>query len=252
MNCSPDFSIITASKASVGTISLTIDSIAKQRGISVQHIVKDAFSDDGTIDLVKAANARVDLFVSHDRGIYDGMNQGFSHAKGRYIGFLNSDDFYPTPDILRWVRDAFDDDVGIVYGDISIVGGRGEEIRRYVTGAVHNRLRGRQIPHPAIFVRRELLAALGLPFDPSYRISADFKQQLILVDKMKVKCRYIPQVLAVMRVGGESTRNITSFWRGWNECARAYREVHGCSGWPYVALKVAMKLPQIRFRRKPA
>lgn len=248
----PDLSIITVSKDSIKTIALTIDSIISQEGLSIQHVVKDAFSSDGTIELVKAKNAPIDLIVSRDNGIYDGMNQGFAHAKGRYVGFLNSDDFYPTPNVLRRVLDAFDDEVGIVHGDISIVDGTGKEIRRYATGAVQGGLKGRQIPHPAIFVRRELLAALGRPFDPSYRISADFKQQLILVEKMKVKCRYVPEVLAVMRAGGESTRSIASFWRGWSECARAYREVFGGSGWPYVALKVARKLPQIRLRRRNA
>ena len=57
-------------------------------------------------------------------------------------------------------------------GDIDIVGRQGGLIRRWISGELESgRLEARQLPHPAFFVRRNVLAELGVPFDDSYRSS---------------------------------------------------------------------------------
>ena len=105
------------------------------------------------------------------------------------------------------------------------------------------------MPHPAFFVRRSTLDKLDIPFDPSYRISADIKQQLILIEKLGLKAEYLPRILVKMRIGGQSTRTLRNVVAGWVECARAYREVHERSGWLFVARKVSSKLSQVKFSR---
>jgi glycosyltransferase len=247
-------SVVTVSKDSARTIADTVRSVMHQSGVSVEHIIKDAGSTDSTLEIVKALNPGARVIVSQDRGIYDAMNQGFEATQGGIVGFLNSDDYYSNESTLSKVRAAFESsDVHIVYGDISIINGSGKEIRCWRAGPINKHgLSGRQLPHPAVFIRRSTLSGLNPPFDPSYRIAADFKQQLILIDKMGLRAVYIPQVLAVMRAGGESSRGLGAVWRGWVECARAHKEVGNRLPWMWVALKVFSKLRDVRFYRVAA
>ena len=244
----PLISIVTVSKNSARTIGDTARSVREQAGVEVEHVVKDAQSTDGTLDVVRATNPDAHLVTGRDAGIYDGMNQGFAASRGEIVAFLNSDDYYAHPQVLHRVLGAFGaGDVDVVYGDISIVDAQGREIRRWRTGAIGPRgLRHRQLPHPAVFVRRRALQRLGQPFDASYRIAGDFKQQLMLIDKLRLRSAYLPEVLTVMRAGGRGSASLHAFWQGWRECARAHREVGHRLPWLRVAAKVLAKLPGLR------
>jgi glycosyltransferase len=108
-----------------------------------------------------------------------------------------------------------------------------------------------QLPHPAVFVRREVLDRLNPPLDPSYNYAADLKQQLILVEKYGCKVTYIGKELTCMRLGGESTGSLRGVVSGWQESARAYREVHGKLGAVFTLKKVAKKFRQVAAARQP-
>jgi glycosyltransferase len=94
-------------------------------------------------------------------------------------------------------------------------------------------------------VRRSVLEELGRPFDPSYRISADFKQQIELINQMHKKTAYLPKTVVTMRQGGASSVSFKAIVQGWKECMRAYGEVTGQSGLGFVIGKVARKFTQV-------
>jgi hypothetical protein len=79
-------------------------------------------------------------------------------------------------------------------------------------------------------------------FDSSYRIAADFKQQLILVNVLKAKGCHIDQVLVNMALGGASTSGIFAYYRGWMESRRAYNDIFGGGGAIFTLRKVFSKL----------
>jgi glycosyltransferase len=136
---------------------------------------------------------------------------------------------------------------GFVYGDILMVDNHGRTVRNWKTGVLKaDRLEGRQIPHPAFFVRRELLNNIGLAFDPTLRIAADLKQQLILINKLGARGSYLPRALVKMRLGGTSTASLGSYVTGWKESARAYNDVFGRGGHLFTLLKVLSKLGGLR------
>lgn len=252
---SPDFSIVTVTLNSAATLPDTLSSVARQQGVSVQHIVKDGGSTDATVALAQNAGAGagggVELITSDDIGIYDAMNQGFAAARGAYVGFLNSDDFLSFDDALGEIAALFErESADIVYGDIEIINAQGKVARHWRSGALHNgRLMGQQLPHPAFFVRRSTLAELGRPFDPSYKISADFKQQIQLINQMGKKAAYLPKTVVTMRQGGVSSVSFKAIVQGWQECMRAYSEVTGKSGLGFVISKVVRKLTQVLVSR---
>ena len=184
-----------------------------------------------------------------DQGIYDAMNKGVALATGELIGFLNSDDRYTDEHVLSDIVTAYrSTGCDFVYGDLHMVNRQGRLVRHWRSGAIPpTGLSGSQIPHPTLFVRRQLLNQLDPPFDPRYRISADLKQQLILINRMRARGTYIPRPLTQMRTGGTSTRNLSGYLIGWRESARAYNEVFGGGGGWYTLKKVISKTRGIRW-----
>jgi glycosyltransferase involved in cell wall biosynthesis len=242
-------SIITVCYNSAKTISRTLESVGAQSFKSIEHIIVDGGSTDGTLEVVNGADGAVCKVVSEsDDGIYDAMNKGVRLAKGEIVAFLNSDDVYTDTNVARDVVGAFHDrSVGLVYGDIDMVDQQGRLVRRWITGGIEPRGKVvKQIPHPAMFVRRSALDLLSVPFDPTYRIAADLKQQLMLLNVQHVGVRYLGRPLATMLIGGRSTASLGSYVEGWRESARAYNDVFGRLGWWYTICKVASKIKGIR------
>ena len=238
-------SIITVCYNSSATIAGTLRSVSTQQYSKVEHIIVDGASKDNTVEIVQRLGKHVAHLVSEpDRGIYDAMNKGLALATGDFVGFLNSDDNYSDDAVLADVVQAFlTADTDYVYGDLLMMNGMGEIVRNWRTGDVpHEGLVRMQIPHPALFVRRTLLTGIDPAFDPSYRIAADLKQQLILINKMRAKGVYIRRPLVHMRLGGASTNSLFSYISGWIESARAYDEVFGSGGWVYTTRKVFSKI----------
>src|SRR5258708_40267565 len=85
-------SIITPSFRSSAWLKLCIASVADQR-VSLEHIVQDAGSDDGTLDWLPQ-DRRVQLFAEKDQGMYDAINRGLRRANGDILGYLNCDEQY--------------------------------------------------------------------------------------------------------------------------------------------------------------
>lgn len=241
-------SVITVTKNSERTIERTVRSVLSQQGVNVEHIIKDAMSDDRTVEIAMRANPSCKICQKNDLGIYDAMNQGFSFSTGDIVAFLNSDDYYHDENVLSDVSDLFKSTgCDYVYGNISFVSESGKIVREWCTGLIgEDGLHGTQIPHPAFFVRREVLNSLSPIFDTSFRIAGDLKQQLIIINKLNKAGSYLNRILTVMEIGGESTRNIKSYLRGWSESYRAYREVEGHGGLTFVIRKVMSKIHGVR------
>lgn len=238
-------SVVTVCFNSAGTIARTIESVNRQDFLNIEHVFIDGVSVDETVKIISLRSSREKVVLSErDKGIYDAMNKGVALTSGDFIGFLNSDDYYFDNNVISRVAEFFNDpSVGFVFGDLNMVNKKGEVIRKWRPGVESSfRLKGRQIPHPVFFVRAELIRNLDTPFDPSYRISADLKQQLLLVNKYSAKGVYMPRVLVEMTVGGASTKSLSAYILGWQESIRAYNEVFGRGGFLFTARKVVSKL----------
>lgn len=243
------FSIVTVCYNSEATICDTLHSVADQRWSDIEHIIVDGASSDSTISLIRRYATTIVTAISEpDLGIYDAMNKGFAISTGDVIAFLNSDDRYSDQYVLKDVAETFlSTGCDFVYGDLDMVDQNGRLVREWETGLIsENGLVGTQIPHPVFFVRRELLLKLFPTFDISYKIAADLKQQLIIVNKIKAIGTYLPRVLAVMRIGGESTASFGNYLIGWCESVRAYNEVFGSGGILFTAKKVLSKMSGLR------
>lgn len=73
-----------------------IESVHGQDYNNIEHLFVDGASTDGTVELLQkyADKGWIRLISEPDNGIYDAMNKGIKNATGKYIAFLNSDDFW--------------------------------------------------------------------------------------------------------------------------------------------------------------
>lgn len=89
----PVISIITVVRNGATTIERCLQSVRDHGGPGVEHIVLDGASTDGTPDILRCHAAQLAFWHSEpDRGIYDAMNKGVRHARGRWVLFLGCDD----------------------------------------------------------------------------------------------------------------------------------------------------------------
>ncbi len=99
----PLVSIITITKNLIDAgrkdfIRQCVDSVRMQDYPNIEHLVIDGASTDGTVDLLKELG--VNFISEPDTGIYNATNKGIKKAKGKYIAFLCSDDFYSRKDAV--------------------------------------------------------------------------------------------------------------------------------------------------------
>lgn len=85
-----------------------ISSVRSQTLGSIEHLIVDGGSKDGTCELVRDCgpddNCRV--ISEPDRGIYDAMNKAIRLARGKYVCFLNTDDAFTDAGAAGAVVDA--------------------------------------------------------------------------------------------------------------------------------------------------
>lgn len=85
------------------TIEKMIDSVCSQSLREIEIICIDDGSTDSTIDLIKdkqATDNRIQLIEQANKGPGLARNTGIDVSVGKYIAFMDSDDFYPSNDIL--------------------------------------------------------------------------------------------------------------------------------------------------------
>ena len=100
------YSIITVNFNNKEGLRKTIESVIRQSFRDFEYIVIDGGSTDGSADILKEYDAQIDYWVSEpDKGIYNAMNKGIVQAKGEYLNFMNSGDYFYDNQVLQHVAD---------------------------------------------------------------------------------------------------------------------------------------------------
>jgi glycosyltransferase involved in cell wall biosynthesis len=244
----PRISVITGVLNGVEHIADCIESVLGQNLGSLEYIVVDGGSTDGTVEVIKRYRGRITSWISErDAGIYDALNKGIRLATGEIIGFLHADDIYAHDRVLETVdADLARTDAQSCYGDVVYVDRRNAArvIRTWKSSPYRPGLlrTGWMPPHPTFFVRREIYEKLG-GFNTDFRIAADYELMLRFLERGAISTHYIPEVLVKMRWGGASNRSIASLWRKSREDLRAMK-MHRVGGLATLLRKNVSKIPQ--------
>lgn len=216
----------------IETLPETLASIRAQNYPELEHVVVDAVSTDGTLELLRAEEAagRIKLISEPDNGLSDAFNKGVRVATGELVGWLNADDLY-EPGALWSVARAYAANPGAEWltGRCRIIGADGRETRKVVTAYKNFLLRrfslglyltNNFVSSPATFVRRSVLGELGA-LDERFEYSADYDLWLRLARRSKPV--YVDADVARFRMG-EGSLSITGFERQFREHAQNARE----------------------------
>lgn len=224
-------SIITVCFNSAETIRDSIESVLSQNYPNIEYIIIDGGSTDGTLDIINKYQDKITVNISEpDDGIYDAMNKGMHNATGDVIGFINSDDFYPSKTVLSSIAQVFSDEsIDACYGDLCYVKQNNTQsvVRYWKSSAFEpgSFRDGWSPPHPTLFVRRNIYEKYGM-FDLDYKIAADVELMMRLLEVHDVNAAYLPEVLVHMRLGGETNKSIGNIIRQNQEIWRALK-MHG-------------------------
>ncbi|MCM0758039.1 glycosyltransferase [Sporomusa sphaeroides DSM 2875] len=168
--------VITVCKNSVKTLEAAILSVLYQSYQSIEYIIIDGDSDDGTLEIIQKYSSQIKWVSEPDLGIYDAMNKGIRLATGDYIYFLGADDQLARPDVILQVAEELNrvHDLDILYGRVLEVD-RELRLCRMSEGRISSSdvCQGVMIPHQAMFTRAILLR--DIPFSLEYCVASDYE-----------------------------------------------------------------------------
>lgn len=178
----PYFSIITVSYQAGDALLSTVKSVLRQSFSSLELIVKDAGSTDGSLEaLSNIDDARLRITVGADRGIYDAMNEAIALASGRALCFMNCGDSFSDSDVLSDIQKALersgygdtDEPDVLLYGDLRSGGVLCRQPERMTDLYLYRR----PLNHQSIFFGRGTLEKHGI-YDTEYKTRADHELTL--------------------------------------------------------------------------
>lgn len=172
----PRISIITVVYNGSTTVAQTMESVLQQDYPDLEYIVIDGNSTDGTQEIIRRYEDRLAYWVSEpDKGIYDAMNKGLSHATGDVIAFLNVGDWYEKGAIKivgEWFRQQ-DADILVCGVNLTRKGRFVSKRIPEINSIAEKITTGMPCCHQGIFTRKKWLGK-NRCFDLKYRIVADY------------------------------------------------------------------------------
>jgi len=201
----PELSIITVNYNNREGLRRTVLSVIGQTFSNFEFIIVDGGSTDGSVDVIRSNQQRVDHWVSEkDGGIYNAQNKGIKAAKGKYLLFLNSGDFLCSKETLSEVfRKEHSED--IVYGDMRINWGNNSiSVGKSPASISLEHMVNDTLWHPVSFIKRSLFEDFGM-YDETYRLVADYEFFFRTIIHHKVTTRHIDVIVAEFDTGGVSS-----------------------------------------------
>jgi len=192
--------IITPSYNQAAYLEQTIQSVLNQDYPSVEFIIVDGGSTDGSVDIIREYQDRLAWWVSEpDEGQADAINKGLARASGDIVGWLNSDDYYQPGAIKDAAAMLVSQPaLGMVFGDAITVDQEGNTLNELEFGAwgLKELMAFRIICQPSVFMRNSVLKQAG-GLDKSYHYLLD--HQLWIRIAQQAPIHHVPNCLAAAR-----------------------------------------------------
>lgn len=197
-------SIITINYNNLKGLQSTAESILRLDYQNFEWIIIDGGSTDGSKVFIEQMDERLSFWCSeNDKGVYDAMNKGISHAKGEYVIFMNSGDSFYSETVLSQVFANLKNSPDVIYGNALYIFEDHEELKSVPETIDFRFIYEYTIFHQASFIKRELLVENG-GYDINLKIVSDWKIWLIFILQNRVFV-YTPHVICRFDAYGIST-----------------------------------------------
>ena len=191
-------------------IEIAARSALGQRNVSLELIIADGGSTDGTLGvlekLVMEFAPRIRWASVRDAGPASAINKALQLSRADIIGWLNADDIY-APDSISLAVRTFTTNANLImlYGEAEHVDAKGNLLRRYPTlppsAGVEAFQFGCFICQPTVFLRRSVFDDIG-GLDEGLSTAFDFDLWLRVFSRFPERIGYTDRVLAFSRLHG--------------------------------------------------
>jgi len=205
MSKSPKISVITVVKNSETTIARCIESVLNQRFRNFEYIIQDGKSTDSTIPIIQQyKDKRLYFFSEEDSGIYNAMNIAWKKARGEYILFLNSDDYFYSSDSLSiLVKHIKKNQYEFVCGNALVDDGINQWVWEHRSFTKYDYLCGNPCNHQSLLVQRKIFEKLG-GFSEKYQYASDVLFMFEMIQQKSVGL-CIDDIISVYSFRGRSS-----------------------------------------------
>jgi glycosyltransferase involved in cell wall biosynthesis len=219
----PRISIVTPSFNQAHLIERTIRSVLEQRYPSLEYIVQDGGSRDGTAGILAGCAHGLHHWESlPDNGQTDAINRGFRHASGEIMAYLNSDDLL-LPGALNFIARFFADhpEIDAVYGHRVLIDEQDREIGRWILPPHDDRVLtwADYVPQETLFWRRRVWDRIGGAFDESFHFAMDW-DFLLRLRGAGARFTRLPRFLGAFRVHDQQKTSAAMSDLGMQEMTR--------------------------------
>ena len=217
----PLVSIVMPCYQQAAFLEEAVRSVLDQRGVEVELQVMDPGSTDGSRELLlvlkKTYGERLVLHFEPDQGQADAVNRGMQMARGRILGWLNSDDRLHPDALMQIVPYLDSEEPRWAYGYCGIIDDKGKSIFRGIVW--YKNIRGRRfsiykllteafIPQPAAFWNLPMWKAAG-GVDINRHLDPDY--DLFLSIARIAPPKVLPAYLADFRVHRDAKSSLRTF-----------------------------------------
>lgn len=178
-----------------------LDSILSQDWPTLEVLVLDGGSTDGSVDVLRSYGDRI-WYRSHpDGGQSSAINEGFRRSRGQFVAWLNADDVYYPGAVRHAVATLREHpDAALVYGEGDLIDEHGAVLHRFPETVPFDLWRlanvADYILQPTVFFRREAIE--GVEIDERLQWGLDWDLWLRLGARHPLV--RTPRVLAASRV----------------------------------------------------
>jgi glycosyltransferase involved in cell wall biosynthesis len=183
-----------------------VESVLSQTYNNYEIMVVDDGSDDETSDIIESFNKQVRFFHIPHSGVSKARNTGIENAKGEWISFLDSDDYWLPQKLEKQMaylksnpeyRVCHTDEIWIKNGKRI---NQGKKHRKYAGWFFSPSLKLCLISPSTVIIGREVLDDVGI-FDEDFEYVEDYELWLRITSKYPIG--YIGEKL-IVKTGGHS------------------------------------------------
>lgn len=192
-----------------------IESVKNQTYQKIEHIIIDNASSDGTLEIIKEY-PHLKCYSKPDSGIFNAFNKGVLHANGKYIAFLNSDDFYhDNSGVKNSVEILEHSQADYSYAPVICLYPGFEPF--LLEPQMYSLFFMMPICHQSVFCKREVL--IKNPFDENFKFAGDY-DWLMKIFMKKYKGILVNYNFATYSLYGATVQNLDACRK---ECENIFR-----------------------------